>query len=80
MRDRLLASTADLREILNFAIPGVHFEKYGSRNQPWDHAVAQTVDEAWSRIDPSGLGGSLPERGEGRDRPARSQRLKPRAC
>ncbi len=56
MQDRLLASTTELTEILSFTVPGIHFEKLGAWNQPWDRAVAQAIEQAWSRIDPSRLG------------------------
>src|SRR5262245_31708827 len=41
-----LASTTDLERLLSFTVPGIHTEKLGAANQPWDARVASVVTEA----------------------------------
>jgi Holliday junction resolvase RusA-like endonuclease len=53
MLDRLMISNVRLEEVVHFVIRGVHFEKYGAANQPWDNKVAQAVDDVWKQTTPA---------------------------
>ncbi len=56
MTPQLLTLNEPLEHILGFTVPGIHTEKLGAANQPWDATVAAIVADACSGITKPAVG------------------------
>ena len=50
MLDTLLITKNKFEKLISFSINGIHTEKLGSRNQPWDLKVSKIVSKEFSKI------------------------------